>query len=69
MALAEEIVETRGAEFCRAYDNVIDVSFGYKRRRDKKTGKQRIVRTPCVTFVVKRKWRGDRNSDQKLPDT
>jgi len=67
MALAEEIVETRASELCRAYRNVVDVSFGYKRRLDSKSGKKRIVRTPCVTFVVKSKWRGRRDTEESLP--
>ena len=67
MTLAEEIVQTRGAELCRAYKNVVDVSFGYKRSRSSKTGKLRIVRIPGVTFVVKTKWREIRDSDETLP--
>ena len=67
MALAEEIVSTRASELCRAYKNVVDVCFGYKRQSDAKSTKKRIVRTPCVTFIVKAKWRGRRDSDESLP--
>ena len=68
MRLAEEIVETRGAELCRAYRNVIDVSFGFKERRDRRSGKTRLSRTACVIFVVKRKWEPDAEQPaQKLP--
>lgn len=67
MDLTEEIVETRGAELCRAYENVVDISAGYKTKRNARTGKTRIVQTPCVVFVVKRKWRAARRTDEALP--
>lgn len=67
--LAEEIVETRAAELCRAFKNVIDVCPGYRHRRDKKTGIYRIVRTPCVIFIVKKKWSAENEEDpqESLP--
>ncbi len=67
--LAEEIVETRAAELCRAFKNVIDVCPGYRHRHDKKSGKSRIVRTPCVIFIVKKKWSGENEEDpqERLP--
>jgi hypothetical protein len=55
MALAQEIVETRGAELARAYRGVIDVSFGYRRRRRRGRGRYRVVHRVCVRFMVKRK--------------
>jgi hypothetical protein len=69
MRLAYEIAETRGPELCLAYKNVVMVAAGYKTKRTAK-GRTRIVKTPSVTFVVRRKWRGDgpaRQSRQKLP--
>ena len=57
MKLTEEIVESRAAELCRAYKSVVDVSYGYGRKQNKNTGKKLIKRKPCVTFVVKRKWK------------
>lgn len=69
LALVEELVETRSAELCRAYPNVIDVAFGYKWKRPKKGGRRRLVRIPCVIFVVKRKWSraSEEDEDEKLP--
>src|SRR5262249_53481281 len=49
--------------------NVVLVTAGYKTKRTA-TGKTRIVKTPSVTFVVRRKWRGRGpagHSQQKLP--
>lgn len=66
--LAQEIVETRGAELCRAFGNVIDVTHGYKERRDKRSGKARLQRIPCVIFIVKQKWQDDGQPDQRIPD-
>ena len=60
LAVADEIAETRGAELCRAYANVIDIGAGYRTRRDKK-GRQRTGKEVAVTFHVSRKWKGDRD--------
>jgi hypothetical protein len=49
LTLTEEIVSTRAAELCRAYADVVGVSWGVRRRRG------RVRRQPCVTFIVKRK--------------
>ena len=67
--LAQEIVDIRGPDLCMAYHNVISVGFGYKTKRAAKSRKVQLVRTPCVTFVVSRKWRTPGKSDdtQKLP--
>ena len=69
MALVQEIVETRAAELCRAYKNVVSLSFGHRRRRNRKTGVQQNVRKPCVRLIVKKKWQGeqDEQPDEKLP--
>lgn len=58
LEVTQAIVETRAAELARAYPGVIDVAFGYRRRRAR--GKQRyeVLSTPCVRFIVKRKWVG-----------
>ena len=63
-----ELVTTRAAELCLAYPNVIDVSFGYRRQRTRAGGPPRIVPSPCVRFLVKRKWRrGQKAAGQVLP--
>lgn len=69
MTLVQELVETRAVELCRAYKNVIDVSYGYGRKRVGKTGKRVIVRKPCVTFTVKKKWQTKKEEDpyENLP--
>ena len=68
MTLAKELVETRAAELCRAYKNVVSVSYGYRLRRRKDTDKPRVVRTPCVIFIVDKKWpAGEGNSDELIP--
>jgi hypothetical protein len=68
-ALAQEIVDTRGRELCMAYKNVVSVGFGYKTKRDSRSGAAKLVHVPCVTFVVSRKWRtpGRENDQQRLP--
>ncbi|MGP1678055.1 MAG: hypothetical protein ACTS6J_12970 [Burkholderiales bacterium] len=66
MRLAREIAETRARELCIAYKNVVMVAAGYKTTR----GGRRVSATPCVTFVVRRKWqsRKGRPGDlQRLP--
>lgn len=68
-AMVHEIVDTRSSELCRAYPNVIDVAFGYKWKRLKKTRQRRLVRIPCVIFVVKHKWAkvSEEDEDEMLP--
>ena len=66
LALVREVVETRTAELVRAYPNVIDVGFGFRRRRRRGSEKYQIVRTPCLHFVVKRKWAKDSDKDPEL---
>jgi hypothetical protein len=56
LRLAGEIVLTRGEELRLAYPNVTDVSFGYRRVRDRRAKRHRVVPTPCVRFHVERKW-------------
>ncbi|MDN3515951.1 MAG: hypothetical protein NG747_16360 [Candidatus Brocadia sp.] len=69
MQFVRELAETRAVEFCRAYKNIIDVSYGYGRKRVGKTGKRVIARKPCVTFIVKKKWQTKKEEDsyEKLP--
>lgn len=66
--LVEELVETRSAELCRAYRNVIDVSIAFK-RRCKASGDVKLIRKPCVRFLVKKKWTSEeeQNPDEELP--
>lgn len=70
MAVVREVVETRTAELVRAYRNVIDVSFGFRRRRSRRSGGYQIVRTPCVRFLVRRKWAGrtKEGPEGKIPE-
>lgn len=70
MSVVREVVETRAAELVRAYRNVIDVGFGYRRRRSQRSGGYQIVRTPCVRFVVRRKWAGrtEEDPERKIPE-
>jgi hypothetical protein len=69
LVLVRELVDTRSAELCRAYPNVIDVAIGYKSKRQKKTGRRCLVRIPCVIFIVKHKWvrASEEDKDEKLP--
>ena len=72
LALIEEQVKTRSVELCRAYKNVVDVYFGFRNKRAKRARKKprnQIVREPCVTFVVKKKWARNARveSDEVLP--
>ncbi|MEO3429507.1 hypothetical protein AAFN88_11650 [Pelagibius sp. CAU 1746] len=61
LQLANEIAETRGAELCRAYPNVIDVGAGFRTRRDK-AGTPRKRKDAAVVFYVSRKWAEERGS-------
>ncbi len=65
MSLAQEIVTTRAAEFCRAYSGVVDLYFGYRQKRIK-SGGIRLQREICVTFVVKEKWAVDHQEPEQL---
>ncbi len=56
LRLAEEIVLTRAEELRIAYANVVDVSFGHRRVRDRRAKRHRVVPTPCVRFLVAHKW-------------
>jgi hypothetical protein len=55
MTLTKEQVETRAEELHRAYENLIQVSYGYRLRRRKDKGGTRVVRKPCVIFIVDKK--------------
>jgi len=68
LELCKEIAETRAVELCRAYHNVVDVCFGYKRRRDPRSNTNHVLRTPSITFVVRSKWRTTRKSREVLPE-
>lgn len=63
LQLLEELVETRSAELCRAYRNVIDVFVGYKRSRFTGSATNRIARNLCITFLVKTKWSSEVDVD------
>lgn len=63
LQLLEELVETRSAELCRAYRNVIDVFVGYKRRRITGSDTERSTPKPCITFLVKEKWPAEADVD------
>lgn len=69
MTLVDELVDTRTAELCKAHADVVAVKSGYGTKRNKRTGRTRVSRTPCVTFVVKKKWRSQRDEkdDRALP--
>ena len=69
LQLAHEIALTRQAELCLAYDNLVGIGSGYRTRRDAGGGQPRLVREPCVTFIVKRKWRtaSKKGNPQALP--
>lgn len=67
LRLAERVARERRAELCATYASLATVGFGYRTRSDRSHG-YRIVRKPCVTFIVKRKWRQPRpDSQQRLP--
>jgi hypothetical protein len=68
LAIAQEIVETRGVELARAYPGVIDVSFGSRRRRRRGRGPYEVVPTVCVRFMVKRKLaRREMSAGTRIP--
>jgi hypothetical protein len=56
LQVAEEIVLTRAQELRLAYANVAHVTFGHRRVRDSRTKRHCVVPTPCVRFLVARKW-------------
>ena len=55
MQLTYEVAQTRGAELTLAYDNVVMVASGFKRIGA--AGQEVLTNSPCVVFVVRRKWR------------
>lgn len=59
--LAEEAVETRGAELQLAYGDVLNVGFGF-RSRGSGDARTVVTKEPCVTLMVRRKWDGDPES-------
>ncbi|MDP2241477.1 MAG: hypothetical protein Q8K18_15110 [Burkholderiales bacterium] len=64
MRLAYEIADTRARELCLAYKNVVMVAAGYRMKRAAR-GATKIEKTPCVTFVVRRKWKGKGPASQR----
>jgi hypothetical protein len=69
LQLLSELLETRVHELLRAYDGVVRVGLGWRRRRDRR-GHGSICwhDTPCVLFMVKRKWRkGSAERPGKIP--
>jgi soluble lytic murein transglycosylase-like protein len=68
LSVAKEIVKTRSDELCRAYKNLIGVSCGYRIKSGKQQGDRKLLRKPCVIFVVDGKWEEKQeDSDQALP--
>ena len=67
LAIAEEIVRARARELCRAYPNVVNVSFGHRRRRHAASCRHRVVEQICVRFLVSRKWRKGRDGAGEIP--
>ena len=56
LQVAQEIVVTRATELRLAYPNVVQVTFGHRRMQDSRARRYRVVPTPCVRFLVARKW-------------
>src|SRR5262249_16917719 len=57
MRVLLEMMDTRSVELARAYEGVVRIGIGQRRRRDAK-GKPRLeAKDPvCVWFMVTRKW-------------
>jgi len=62
MSLALEIARSRQSELTFAYRNVVSVGAGFRQ-----CGGDQLTREPCVIFVVRRKWRSRRRTQQALP--
>ncbi len=60
MQLVREVVKTRAAELTLAFRNVVMVLAGHK-LRSRRDGSERLLRKPCIVFVVRNKW--DRTRD------
>ena len=68
LSIAKEIVKTRTDELCRAYKNLIGVSCGYRIKTGKQQGDRKLVRKPCVIFIVDGKWdKNHEEPEQALP--
>ena len=67
--LVDEIVESRAAELCRAYEGVVSVFLGYGLEKDSKNEDLNVRQVPCVTFLVRSKWRGSeaRRTKGRIP--
>ena len=68
MQLTYEVAQTRGAELTLAYGNLVMVVSGFK--RSGQSDQEVVSDTPCVVFVVRRKWRAGHSGeggDQCLP--
>lgn len=68
-SLAALVARSREAECKLAYKAVVRLAHGYKTTGGDTRGLGgRIVRTPCVVFVVSRKWQAPRSNDpQQIP--
>ncbi len=67
LQLALEVAETRAHEYCGMFTNVVMVTAGFKTKRTA-LGVARLVKLPCVTFIVRSKWKSPRSkSKQVLP--
>ena len=64
LALASEIVATRSAELCLAYENVVGLAYGL-RLRVGSNQMRRVTDTVCVCFVVREKWTATAKVDRK----
>jgi hypothetical protein len=68
LTLVEEIVATRRQELCRAFPDVANIAEGFRHRGSVTRRTRRIVREPCVTFVVaEKKARRRVDPDDRVP--
>lgn len=68
LRLAQEAAEARGPDFTRAIRNVVALTAGLKRCKDRQ-GRERLLEQPCVIFIVRNKWSasGAGPAAQQLP--
>lgn len=56
LQLAHEVAMSQGPTLVGAYTNLLSVGSGYRTRRSGDTGTPALLREPCVSFLVRRKW-------------
>ena len=56
LQLAHEVAMCQGPTLVGAYTNLLSVGSGYRTRRSADTGVPALLREPCVSFLVRRKW-------------